>query len=86
MVDIVQNFRWKLNLYLIASIKDIYAMKKCSIESNILNYIKIKVCSLFKNVRNILAINHTINRPACTHNFKKPYENSVQWKIVLKQV
>ena len=33
MVDIVQNFRWKLNLYLIASIKDIYAKKKCSIQT-----------------------------------------------------
>ena len=28
MVDIVQNFRWELNFYLIASIKDIYAKKR----------------------------------------------------------
>ena len=68
MIDIVQIFRRKLNLYLIASIKDIYAIKKCSIQSNILNYIKIKVCSLFKNVRNILAINHTKTRVASLLN------------------
>ena len=55
MVDIVQNFRWELNLYLIASIKNIYAKKKCSIQSNILNYIKINFCSLSVNFRNNLA-------------------------------
>ena len=55
MIDIVQIFGRKLKLYLIASIKDIYAKKKCSIQSNILNYIKINFCSLSVNFRNNLA-------------------------------
>jgi len=68
-VDTVQNFRWELNLFLISLIKDIYAKRKCSNQSNILNYIKIKVYSLYINVRNILAINHTITQTTCTLNF-----------------
>jgi len=71
-VDTVQNFRWELNLFLISSIKDIYAKRKCicSNQSNILNYIEIKVYSLYINVRNFLAINHTITQTTFPLNFK----------------